>query len=366
MSFFERIYAFLVSLMGAGKWSLILTTLVYAAIPLLFIVGYGLVAILGEMKISAWVQDRLGPMRTGPKGILQPIADILKLLQKEDTTPKASDKILYRLAPWMIFIASYSIFAVLPFSAAYNGARLNTGIFYVLSMGSLAVVSILIAGWGSNSKYSMLGAMRSVAQIISYEIPVALAVLSVLVIAGSMDLQTITNLQSGGIQNWFLFGGPKHLPGFGGMSNLLLIPVMLIAFAIYFVGSLAETNRVPFDVPEAESELVAGYHTEYSGMKFALFFLAEYATMFAVGAVASVLFLGGWQSPFGSVANGPILGLLWFIGKGLLFVFVQIWIRWTLPRLRVDQVMRICWKVLIPFGLAAVVAASTFAVAFTR
>jgi NADH-quinone oxidoreductase subunit H len=366
MPFFQHIYEFFVGLFGAGMLSLILTTLVYGAIPLVFILLYALLAILGEMKISAWVQDRLGPMRTGPKGMLQPIADILKLIQKEDTTPKASDKLLYRLAPWMIFVASYSVFASLPFSAAYIGARLNTGVFYILSIGSITVVSILLAGWGSNSKYSMIGAMRSVAQIISYEIPVALAVLAVIVVAGSMDLQTITNLQSGGIQNWFLFGGPKHLSGFGGSSNLLLIPVMLIAFGVYFVGSLAETNRVPFDIPEAESELVAGYHTEYSGMKFALFFLAEYASMFAVGAVASVLFLGGWQSPFGAAANGPILGLLWFIGKGLCFVFVQIWIRWTLPRLRVDQVMRLCWKVLIPFGLAAVVAASTFVVASVR
>ncbi|MDP4241996.1 MAG: NADH-quinone oxidoreductase subunit H [Bacteroidota bacterium] len=347
--------------------SLALTTLVYCAVPLLFILVYGLIAILGEMKISAWVQDRLGPMRTGPKGTLQPIADILKLLQKEDTMPLVADKAMYRLAPWMIFLASYAAFAALPFSVAYVGARLNTGIFYFISIGSLAVISILMAGWGSNNKYSMLGAMRSVAQIISYEIPVALAILTIVVVAGSMDLQTITNLQAGGIQNWFLFGGPKHLPGFGGMSNLALIPVMLIAFAVYFVGSLAETNRVPFDVPEAESELVAGYHTEYSGMKFALFFLAEYASMFAVGAVASVLFLGGWQSPFGGSsivgdANGPLIGFGWFVLKGLSFVFVQIWIRWTLPRLRVDQVMHICWKVLIPFSLVAVLAASTLSV----
>src|SRR5665213_835567 len=363
MTIFQPIYEFLVGLLGPGMISLIVTTLVYAAIPLVFILAYGLIAILGEMKISAWVQDRLGPMRTGPKGMLQPVADILKLLQKEDTTPQSADKPLYWLAPWVVFIGSYAAFAALPFSAVYIGARLNTGVFYILSMSALAVVSILLAGWGSDNKYSMIGAMRSVAQIISYEIPVALAVITVVVVAGSMDLQTITNLQAGGIQNWFLFGGPKHLPGFGGELNLVLIPVMLVAFGIYFIGSLAETNRVPFDVPEAESELVAGYHTEYSGMKFALFFLAEYASMFAVGSVASVLFLGGWQSPFGNSLNGPAMGLLWFILKGLSFVFVQIWIRWTLPRLRVDQVMRVCWKVLIPFGLAAVAGASVIAVA---
>ena len=363
MTIFSAIYEFFSSLIGPGMASNIVTTLVYAAIPIVFIIVYGLVAILGEMKISAWVQDRLGPMRTGPKGMLQPIADILKLLQKEDTTPRSADKPLYWLAPWMIFIGSYATFAALPFSAVYIGARLNVGIFYILSMGAITVVAILLAGWGSDNKYSLIGAMRSVAQIISYEIPVALAVLTVVIVAGSMDLQTITHLQSGGIQNWFLFGGPKNVAGFGGMTNLALIPVMLVAFGIYFIGSLAETNRVPFDVPEAESELVAGYHTEYSGMKFALFFLAEYGSMFVVGSVASVLFLGGWQSPLGNSLNGVGMEFVWFILKGLSFVFLQIWIRWTLPRLRVDQVMRICWKVLIPFGLAAVTLASVLAVA---
>jgi NADH-quinone oxidoreductase subunit H len=185
-------------------------------------------------------------------------------------------------------------------------------------------------------------------------------------VAGSMDMQTISHLQAGGIQNWFIFGGPKNVAGYGGLSNLTLLPFMVVAFLIYVVASLAETNRVPFDIPEAESELVAGYHTEYSAMKFALFFMAEYANMFAVGAIASVLFLGGWQSPFGNVLNGPVMGFIWFIAKGLFFVFLQIWIRWTLPRLRVDQLMHVCWKVLIPFGMVAVLAVGALVTAFVH
>lgn len=356
---FYNLYDWLARSIGVGEGTLVTTVAVYSVFPLIFLLLYALVAILGEMKISAWLQDRVGPMRTGPKGLLQPVADILKLLQKESTEPGIADNKLFVLAPYVSFIAAYAAFAAIPFSAAYVGARLNTGIFYIVGMSSFVVISILMAGWGSHSKYSMIGAMRSVAQIISYEIPAVLAILCVVLVAGSMDMQTITELQGGGIQNWFLFGGPKTLVGFGGIQNIILIPGLAIAFLIYFISSLAETNRVPFDVPEAESELVGGYHTEYSGMKFALFFLAEYANMFAVGAVASVLFLGGWQSPFGPVLSGPVFGFLWFVLKGLLFVFAQIWIRWTLPRLRVDQVMHVCWKVLIPFGIGALTLTST-------
>lgn len=356
---FYSIYEWISNMVGVGDGSLIATIGVYALLPLLFLLLYALVAILGEMKISAWVQDRVGPMRTGPKGMLQPIADILKLLQKESTEPAAADNKLFILAPYLSFVGAYAAFAAIPFSAVYIGARLNTGIFYIVGISSFAVVAILMAGWGSHSKYSMLGAMRSVSQIISYEIPAVLAILTVVVVANSMDMQTITQLQSGGIQNWFLFGGPKTLVGYGGARNLILIPGLLVAFVVYFIASLAETNRVPFDVPEAESELVGGYHTEYSGMKFALFYLAEYANMFAVGSVASILFLGGWQSPFGYALGGPAMGFFWFVLKGLLFVFAQIWIRWTLPRLRVDQVMYVCWKVLIPFALAAITLTST-------
>jgi NADH-quinone oxidoreductase subunit H len=363
---YQGLSDFFIMLIGKNILADILTVLIYSAIPLVVILLYALVAILGEMKISAWVQDRLGPMRTGPYGILQPIADMLKLLQKEDTTPDGADKKLYNLAPFVVFIGSYAAFAALPFSAMYIGARINTGVFYIVAVSSLAVVGLLMAGWGSNNKYSLLGAMRSVAQIVSYEIPAGLAILAVVMIAGTMDLQTISKLQEGGIQNWFLFGGPKGIPGFGGMTSFALMPFMIVAFLMYVVASLAETNRVPFDIPEAESELVAGYHTEYSAMKFALFFLAEYANMFAVSAVASVLFLGGWNSPFGSFLNEPGFGFVWFIGKAVFFVLIQIWIRWTLPRLRVDQLMHICWKVLIPFGMATVLAVGTIVTWFAH
>lgn len=351
---FDQVLHFFKSLVGDIASADILALAVYSVIPLGFIILYALVAILGEMKISAWVQDRLGPMRTGPMGIFQPIADIMKLMQKEDTTPTGADRPLYNMAPFIMFVGAYAAFAALPFSAAYIGARINTGIFFILSISSLVVVAIMMAGWGSNSKYSLMGAMRSVSQLISYEIPAGLALISVVMVAGSMDLQTITHLQAGGMQNWFIFGGPKTLDGFGGSANVILIPFLAASFLIYLVASLAETNRVPFDIPEAESELVAGFHTEYSAMKFALFFLAEYANMFAVGAIASVLFLGGWQSPFGEFLGGPILGFFWFVLKGLLFVFLQICIRWTLPRLRVDQLMYVCWKVLIPFSIVSI------------
>ena len=356
---FQDLNDLLISLIGKGGLSDILSVVVYSAIPLVIILGYALVAILGEMKVSAWLQDRLGPMRTGPYGILQPIADMLKLLQKEDTTPLLADKKLYNAAPFIVFAGSYMAFAALPFAAIYIGARINTGIFYLIAVSGIVVVGLLMAGWGSNNKYSLLGSMRSVAQIISYEIPAGLALLTVVMVAGTMDMQTITKLQQGGIQNWFIFGGPKSLAHFGGNYAWLLSPLMIVAFMMYVVASLAETNRVPFDIPEAESELVAGYHTEYSAMKFALFFLAEYANMFAVSAIASVLFLGGWNSPIPGVLDAPWMGFIWFIGKAFTFVMIQIWIRWTLPRLRVDQLMYICWKVMIPFGMATVLLVGT-------
>jgi NADH-quinone oxidoreductase subunit H len=359
--------SFLTNLIGDN----LITTIVYCALPLLFIFPYALVAILGEVKISAWMQDRLGPMRTGPWGIIQPIADVLKLLQKEDITPGKADKFLFMVAPFLSFMSSYAAFAAIPFAGAYVGADLNLGLFYVFAVGSINVVALMMAGWASNNKYTLYGAMRSVAQIVSYEVPAAMALLIIVLVVGTLNLQDIVRAQAGPIWNWYVFGGPKaDVTLSGGVLqaswvNLVYLPLFIATFVIYFVSGLAETNRTPFDIPEAESELVSGYHTEYSGMRFAMFFMAEYANMFLVSAVASLMFFGGWQSPFG-IFLGDAVGVhwlvppeqfFWFSAKGLFFVFVMLWLRWTLPRIRVDQLMYLCWKVLIPFsfGIALVV-----------
>ncbi|MBR9975309.1 MAG: NADH-quinone oxidoreductase subunit H [Bacteroidetes bacterium] len=350
----------------------LLTLVLYASLPLVLILLYALLAILGEVKISAWMQDRLGPMRTGPWGIIQPLADVLKLLQKEDIVPEKADKFLFNLAPYLSFMSAYAAFAVIPFSSQYVGADLNIGLFYLLAISSLNVAAIMMAGWASNNKYSLYGAMRGVAQIVSYEVPAAMALVIIVIFLGSLNISDVITAQSGPVWNWMIFGGPKQdvMLASGTVFsaswvNLVFAPFFIATFVMYYVSGLAETNRTPFDIPEAESELVSGYHTEYSGMKFAMFFMSEYANMFLVSIVTSILFFGGWNSPFGAYL-GDAVGLPWLtaveqlgwlVFKGLFFVFVMIWIRWTLPRLRVDQLMYMCWKVLIPFsfGIALIV-----------
>jgi len=311
-----------------------------AFVPLLWILPFALFAVWWERKVAAHMQDRLGPMRTGGwHGWAQTIADILKLIQKEDVVPSAADRMLFTLAPFVVFIGAYAAYAALPFSAAYVGAGIHIGLFYIIAVSSLVVIGLLMAGWASNNKWSLFGAMRSAAQVVSYEIPIALSLLTVVMVVGSFDLQEITKAQSGSLLNWFVFQK---------------FPLLFIAAIIYFVASLAEVNRTPFDIPEAESELVAGYHTEYAGMKFALFFLSEYANMFAVSMIAVIIFFGGWNSPFGDFVSGPFWGAFWVISKSLGFIFLQMWLRWTLPRLRVDQLMYVGWKVLIPFSFAII------------
>ncbi len=327
--------------------------IIAAALPLLVVIlPYTLLAVYLERKISAHIQDRLGPMRVGYHGSLQLFADMLKLVQKEDITPANVDKTLFVFAPYLAFIGSYAAFAVLPFSSIYIGSSIDLGIFYMVAVSSLVVAGILMAGWSSNNKYSLYGAMRSAAQIISYEIPTVLVVLAMVILMGTLNLGTMSELQTAYFWNWNIFGGPEF-----SWIKLLLLPFMIASFIMIYISTLAEVNRTPFDIPEAESELVGGYHTEYSGMKFAIFFLAEYANMFAVSALVTVLFFGGYQSPFGYLGNTigaewlvPIEQVFWFVLKGILLVCVQIQLRWTLPRLRVDQLMAVCWKYLIPYA----------------
>ena len=343
------IYDWLYSLTGSE----IIAAGVQSLLPLfLFILPFALIAVLLERKVSAHMQDRLGPMRVGYHGLLQTVADIIKLVQKEDIVASDNDKKFFDFSPLLVFAGSYAAFAAIPFSSAFIGSNIDLGIIYIIAVTGLVVAGILMGGWASNNKYSLLGAMRAAAQIISYEIPTLLVVVTVIMITGTMNLSTMSEWQTGYFWNWLILGGPEF-----GIAKILFIPLMLMAFLIIFLSTLAEVNRTPFDVPEAESEIVAGYHTEYSGMKFAMFFLAEYANMFAVSAIVSALFFGGYQSPFGYLGNLlgfswliPIEQFFWFTSKGVFFVIVQMWLRWTLPRFRVDQLMSFCWKYLIPIS----------------
>jgi NADH-quinone oxidoreductase subunit H len=279
-----------------------------------------------ERKVLARAQDRIGPNRVGPFGLLQPVADAVKLLTKEDIMPTRADKVLFTLAPVLVLTASLMIWAVVPFGPGLALANLNVGVLYIIAMGGLPTIGFVIAGWSSNNKYALLGGMRAVAQFISYEIVGVLGLVVPVLLAGSMSLFDVVQAQLG--YRWFIF-----------------YPIIgQLAFLLFMIAGLAESNRTPFDLVEAESELGAGFHTEYSGMRFALFFLAEYANMFVISIVASVLFLGGWE--------GPILPpFLWIIIKAQTLVFVMMWIRSTLPRLRYDQLMNFAWKRLLPLAL---------------
>ncbi len=341
-------YQFLYNLIGNE----IIAGLLVAVVPLTIILVFALFGIWLERKVSAHMQDRLGPMRTGWHGWLQTVADLMKMLQKEDIVATDADKTLYNIAPVLVFTGSFAAYAVIPFSSKLIGSEVEVGVFYVLAISSMVVAGILMAGWSANNKYSLLGAMRAAAQIVSYEIPTALVVLSMIMLTGTLSLDKMSQMQTSSFWNWNIFGGAVF-----GLSKFLLIPFMFVGALIMFISTLAEVNRVPFDIPEAESELVAGYFTEYCGMKWGMFMLAEYGNMFAVSAIISILFFGGYQSPIGYLGNTigaswlvPVEQGFWFIAKGLTLVFVQMWLRWTLPRLRVDQLMTVCWKYLIPYA----------------
>jgi NADH-quinone oxidoreductase subunit H len=350
---------------------------------LAFILGFVLVAFYGERKISSFIQDRLGPMEAGPYGVMQGFADLLKLLQKEDIIPTEADKPLFKLAPVLIFAAVFAGFAVVPLTPTLIPSGAAVGLFYLLAIVSLDVVGLLMAGWGSNNKYAVLGAMRSVAQIISYEIPAGLAILAAVMLCQTLDLQDISFQQGIWLKQHpahltdsnYLFGLRAtgiDVTAIGGFLtwNIFRMPLLIIGLIIYFIASLAECNRAPFDIPEAESELIAGFHVEYSGFRFAMLFLAEYSMMILVSLVAVILFLGSWNTPFPNLGpvrladwtggtlgawSGHLAGGFWLLSKTAVLVFIQIWIRWTFPRLRVDQLMHLCWKVLTPAALVLIV-----------
>jgi NADH-quinone oxidoreductase subunit H len=310
------------------------------------------VSVYAERKISAFIQDRLGPMETGKFGWLQTAADILKLIQKEYIVPTLADKALFTIAPVIIFVAVYLGFVALPWAPGFVPATMNLGVFYVFAIISIEALGILMAGWGSNNKYSLLGAVRSVAQMVSYEIPIGFAIISAVMISQSLDLQVINYNQG-------ILATEQILAW-----NVFQAPHLLVAYVIYFIASLAECNRAPFDLPEAESELIGGFHTEYTGLRFAFIFLAEYAMMFLVSMLGVTLFLGGWNTPLPNIGSlhladyttGVFWGIFWLMGKCLLVVAAQMWIRWTLPRLRVDQLMTLCWKILTPLAFGCLVA----------
>ena len=316
-----------------------LLKIVALLVPLLVTVAWYTYA---ERKVIGYMQVRLGPNRVGPKGLLQPIADAVKLLFKEFIVPAGANRLLFVAAPVISLASALAAWAVVPFTDFLVIADINAGLLYILAMTSLGVYGVIIAGWSSNSKYALLGAMRSAAQIVAYEIAMGFALVVVLMAAGSLNLREIVLAQEGGLVHWF------WLP---------LLPM----FLVYLISGVAETNRAPFDVAEGESEIVAGFHVEYSGMAFSVFFMAEYANMVLIGALTVIMFLGGWLSPFPGLADLPWIGWFfdhgvhWFVGKLVFFMFLFLWLRATFPRYRYDQIMRLGWKVFIPLTIVWIV-----------
>lgn len=337
-SFTQWIDSSLRASMSPG-WAVAIEMILIGLALLVFFALIGLFLVYAERKVCALMQNRLGPNRVGPFGIFQTVADLVKLLFVELVPIKNADKILFNLAPFIVIVASVMAMGALPFAKGLQALDLNIGVFYLMAVSSMGVIGVLLAGWASNNKYSLIGAMRSGAQIVSYELSVGLALITMVVLAGTMQLSEMIEAQRWG---WFIFKG--HIPA-------------VIAFVIYIVAGTAETNRGPFDLAEAESELTAGYHTEYSGIKFALFFLAEYINMFIIAAIATTVFLGGWM-PFhvyGWDGFNRVMDFIppffWFIGKSFGVVFLMMWLKWTFPRLRIDQLLTLEWKYLLPINI---------------
>ncbi len=310
---------------------------------LLFVAIFGLILVYIERKVCAFFQQRLGPMRVGKWGLLQTIADFIKLLMKELITPNRADKFLYNLAPFIVIIVSFLAISVVPWAKGLQALDFDIGVFFVTAVSSVGVIGILLAGWSSNNKYSLIGAMRSGAQIVSYELSVGMSLITIIILAGTMQISEIVEAQRTG---WFIFTG--HIPA-------------MIAFLVFVIAGTAETNRGPFDLAEAESELTAGFHTEYSGIKFAFFFLAEYINLFIISAMAVTVFLGGWMPlHFGNFEGFNqvmdfIPPIFWFFGKVMAVIFLIMWFKWTFPRLRVDQILQLEWKFLLPINLFNIV-----------
>ena len=319
--------------------ALLIQFLIVGLMAIILFAILGLVLVFMERKVSAFMQIRLGPNRVGPQGIFQTLADTLKLVMKEGLTPDGADKFLFNLAPYVVMIVAMLILAPIAFAKGFQMWDINIGVLYISAVSSISVIGILMAGWASNNKYSLLGAMRSGAQIVSYELSAGLAILSVVILSGSLSISDIIASQQNG---WWIFKG--HIPA-------------VISFVIFMIAVTAETNRAPFDLAEAESELTAGFHTEYSGMKFALFFLAEYVNIFIVCGIGATLFFGGWMpfhighwDAFNHIMD-YIPSSVWFFGKTFFLIFLIMWFRWTFPRLRIDQLLNLEWKYLLPISM---------------
>jgi len=332
----ETIQDWLLSIMPEGAANIAAMVSVALIYLIIFAVA-GLYLVLLERRVAAWFQLRIGPNRVGYQGLLQTMADALKLVSKELTGTIKADKFLYNLAPYFVIITALMGLAVFPFAQNIQAFDINIGIFFLIAISSIGVIGILLGGWASNNKFALIGAMRSGVQTISYELSVGLSLLTMVLIAGSLQLSEIVEVQK---QGWLIVQG--HIPA-------------VIAFMVYMIAGTAETNRAPFDLVEAESELGAGFHTEYSGMKFAYFFLAEFINMFIIAAIATTVFFGAWLSPFGITDSIPWLGVFWFLAKAMVLVFLMMWFRWTFPRLRVDQLLTLEWKYLLPINLVNIV-----------
>jgi NADH-quinone oxidoreductase subunit H len=336
LSITKNIHDWLFEVMSAPVATVVEKVLIAVAFLGFFALA-GLLLVYMERRIAAFFQLRLGPNRVGPQGIFQTIADALKLVSKELTGTVKADQFLYKLAPYFLIVASLMALSVLPFSKELHAFDINIGVFFLIAISSIGVIGILIGGWSSNNKYALIGAMRSGLQTVSYELSVGLSILTIVVLAGSLQISEIIEAQRNG---WFIIQG--HIPA-------------VIAFMIFMIAGTAETNRAPFDLVEAESELGAGFHTEYSRMNYAYFFLAEFINMFIIAAIGTILFFGGYLSPFGITESIPLLGVFWFMIKVLGLVFLMMWFRWTFPRLRVDQLLTLEWKYLLPINLFNIV-----------